>query len=255
MPGLKVDSPLIFAASYTADFIASAISQKSAPVLDVGCGDGLIAQQVELRGYKVVAIDGSLKSIERARRNGVEAIHSKLEDFNHLPFDSIFMSRSLHHMPPLKQTLDKISELLAENGTFVIEDFGFDLADEAACAWLFEQTRRVIAAQSEPVHCEFHHEWLHEHIKSPEEAYGRWQKRYSVEHQLWSSKQMLSAVKERFVVRTQARVPYLFRFICDFLPATENGARRAREIFAQEQDLIDDGAIAAVGLRVVVARS
>jgi len=255
VPGLKVDSPLIFAASYTADFIVSAIPQKSNPFLDVGCGDGLVTRQLQLRGYNIVAIDASLKSVERARKNGVEAIHSKLEDYDHRPFDCIYMSRALHHMPPLKQTLDKVSKLLTENGMLVIEDFGFDLADEAACAWLFEQSRRVLAELTEPVGCDFHHDWLHEQIKTPGEAYERWKKRYSIEHQLWSSAHMLSALKEHFDVKTQSKVSYLFRFICDLLPGTEYGAARAREIFASEQSLINDGTIAAVGLRWILTKT
>jgi hypothetical protein len=64
---------------------------------------------------------------------------------------------------------------------------------------------------------------------------------------------MLNALKEHFVVKMQARVPYLFRFICDLLPGTADGAMLAQEIFRNEQSLIDDGVIAAVGLRIVVA--
>jgi 2-polyprenyl-3-methyl-5-hydroxy-6-metoxy-1,4-benzoquinol methylase len=255
MPTSNFVSPLLFAASYTADFIDASIPDTAKTLLDVGCGDGLVTRLLQLRGYNVTAIDASLKSIERARKNGVDAIHSKLEDYVHAPFDCVFMSRALHHMPPLDQTLNKISELLSNNGTLVIEDFGFDLADEAACAWLFEQTGKVIAEQTEPVCCEFRHEWLHDQIKSPGEAFARWQKRYSVEHQLWSSTQMLNALREHFVVKMQARVPYLFRFICDLLPGTADGAVRAQEIFLNEQSLIEDGVIAAVGLRVVVAGS
>jgi SAM-dependent methyltransferase len=255
MPTSNFDSPLLFAASYTADFVDASIPDTAETLLDVGCGDGLVTRLLQLRGYNVAAIDASLKSVERADKNGIDAIHSKLEDYVHAPFDCVYMSRALHHMPPLDQTLNKISELLSNDGTLVIEDFGFDLADGAACAWLFEQTGRVNAEQTEPVCCEFRHEWLHEQIKSPGEAFARWQKRYSVEHQLWSSKQMLNALKEHFVVKTQSRVPYLFRFICDLLPDTADGAMRAQEVFLNEQSSIDNGVIAAVGLRVIVARS
>ncbi len=248
-------SPLLIAANYTADFIASSIPQTTKTILDVGCGDGLITRQLQLRGYDVIGMDSSLKGIERSAKNGVEAIHSKLEDYEHAPFDCTYMSRSLHHMPPLEQTLEKIDSLLTENGIVVIEDFGFDLADEAACAWLFEQAQLTIAEQIEPVRCEFHHEWLHETINSPAGAYARWQKRYSMEHQFWSSTQMVSALTKYFVADTQARVPYLFRFICDLLPGTEYGAIRVQEIFALEKSLIDSGSISAVGLRMVLARS
>jgi 2-polyprenyl-3-methyl-5-hydroxy-6-metoxy-1,4-benzoquinol methylase len=255
MPTSNFVSPLQFASSYTADFIDTSILDTAKTSLDVGCGDGLVTRLLQLRGYNVAAIDASFKSVERARKNGIDAIHSKLEDYVHAPFDCVYMSRALHHMPPLDQTLNKISKLLSNDGTLLIEDFGFDLADLAACAWLFEQTGKVIAEQTEPVCCEFRHEWLHEQIKSPGEAFARWQKRYSVEHQLWSSTQMLSALREHFVVKMQSPAPYLFRFICDLLPGTADGAKRAQEIFLDEQNLIDNGVIAAVGLRVVVART
>jgi 2-polyprenyl-3-methyl-5-hydroxy-6-metoxy-1,4-benzoquinol methylase len=254
MPTSNFDSPLLFAASYTADFIDASIPDTAKTLLDVGCGDGLVTRLLQLRGYNVAAIDASLKSVERASKNEVDAVHSKLDDYVHAPFDCVYMSRALHHMPPLDQTLNKISELLSNDGKLVIDDFGFDLADEAACAWLFEQTGKIIAEQTEPVCCEFRHEWLHEQIKSPGEAFARWQKRYSVEHQLWSSTQMLSALREQFVVKMQSRVPYLFRFICDLLPRTADGALRAQEVFLNEQSLIDNGVIAAVGLRVILAR-
>ena len=163
--------PLLFAAAYTADFIHASIPDGANTLLDVGCGDGLVTRQLQLRGYSVNAIDGSVKGIERARQNGVDAIHSKLEDYDHAPFDCVYMSRALHHMPPLGQTLNKISALLSNSGTLVIEDFGFDLADESACSWLFGQTSKIIGEQAEPVCCEFRHDWLHEPIKSPAEAF------------------------------------------------------------------------------------
>ena len=249
-----MSSPLEFAAAYTADFVAASMPVNARTLLDIGCGDGLITRQLQQRGYDVVAIDGSIKGIERAKKNNVEAIHCKLEDFSHQPFDCVYMSRALHHMPPLKPTLKKVYELLAADGTLVIEDFGFDFSDEAACAWLFEQSHKAIASQSEPLRCEFHHEWLHENVTSPKEAFKRWQKRYSIEHELWSASQMLAALGAMFDLKIQTRVPYLFRFICDLLPDTSNGAKHAQVCFSEEQRLVDDKRINAVGLRVVATR-
>jgi 2-polyprenyl-3-methyl-5-hydroxy-6-metoxy-1,4-benzoquinol methylase len=254
LPTSNFVSPRTFAASYTADFIDSSFPELAKNLLDVGCGDGLVTRQLQLRGYNVAAIDASLKGVDRANRNGVKAIHCNLEDYVHAPFDGIYMSRTLHHMPPLEQTLIKVKELLSANGTLVIEDFGFDLADEASCAWLFEQSGKVIAAQTEPVRCEFHHEWLHEQIESPSEAFARWQKRYAIEHQLWSAEQMLSALREHFVLISQSRVPYLFRFICDLLPDSADGAAQAHMVLLNEQNKIDEKIIAPVGLRVVVTK-
>jgi 2-polyprenyl-3-methyl-5-hydroxy-6-metoxy-1,4-benzoquinol methylase len=249
------NSPLLFAAFYTADFIAASTAPTAKSLLDVGCGDGLITQEMQSRGYSIVAIDGNIKSIEQAKANGVDAIYTTLEDFEHQPFDCIYISRALHHMPPLKQTLDKIDSLLSENGTVIIEDFGFDLADEAACAWLFEQSRRVLSELTEPVCSDFHHQWLQAQVKTAGDAFMHWNRRYSIDHQLWSSSEMLSALSEHFQVQSKSNVPYLFRFICDLLPGTVSGAVQSRQVFADEQRSINDGTIAAVGFRVVAVKS
>ena len=110
--------------------------------------------------------------------HGVEALHCKLEDFEHPPFDNIYMSRALHHMPPLKQTLRQVDTLLNEKGTFAVEDFAFEVADEAACDWLFKQSREALATLSQPVDdCAFYHQWLHQKTMAPGEAYERWKVR------------------------------------------------------------------------------
>ena len=65
---------------------------------------------------------------------------------------------------------------------------------------------------------------------------------------------MFSALKDNFKVEILSPVPYLFRFIGDLLPATEDGARVAQDVFAEEQKLIDAGCIRAVGVRWIATK-
>jgi hypothetical protein len=47
------------------------------------------------------------------------------------------------------------------------------------------------------------------------------------------------------------RLPYLFRYITTGLPSDDHGGKVAARVRADEQRLIDEQAIAAVGLRII----
>ena len=269
-----VSTPLRFAASQVADFIQLSFSDKSQTLLDVGCGDGLITNDLQERGYDIIAIDASTKAIEKSISNGIKAIHCKLEDFVNRQFDCIYMSRSLHHMPPLFDTVNKLEELTTKSARLIISDFGFELANASACYWLFEQAQKLMSEQinlsasalpastlpasTSPAPnspgSDFHHNWLQQSVNSPTEALERWVHRYSVEHSLWSAKDMINALTNKFDLIEKTEVPYLFNFLCDLLPNTAQGADIAKQLFLQESQLIKEETIAAVGVQWVLKK-
>jgi ubiquinone/menaquinone biosynthesis C-methylase UbiE len=116
--------------------MALASLQPGAAVLDVGCGTGTLALDVQRRvgrAGRVVGIDPSAEQIARAR---AKAARSNLSaDFQigvieHLPFpdqtfDVVFSTLMLHHLPAsLKQHgLLEIARVLKEGGRLVIADF------------------------------------------------------------------------------------------------------------------------------------
>ncbi|HEX7668740.1 MAG TPA: methyltransferase domain-containing protein [Polyangiaceae bacterium] len=68
-------------------------------VLDLGCGDGVIARELLHRGCHVVAVDASPAQIEAARRLGLDAriMDGEALDFDGA-FDAVFSNAAIHWM-------------------------------------------------------------------------------------------------------------------------------------------------------------
>jgi SAM-dependent methyltransferase len=245
-------NPLQFAASITADFIQAAMPQHPCSLLDVGCGDGLIAAELLKMGADVFAIDGNDGSVSRARAIGVNATHCLLLDFEHSPFDLVFVSRALHHMPPLADTVKKLESMIRSDGVLVIEDFGFELVDCTAAAWLINQTKQI---KEKSTMDEGRHKWLVNATDlSPEEACEIWLEHHWTKHQLLASEEMKKELTSRFNVESYQASAYLFRYLCDFLPSTAGGGEHAHQIWQEETSLIAKGALPAVGFRMILRK-
>ena len=96
-------------------------------VLDFGCGTGSYVKQVSnFKPKKIIGIDISENSIEKAKKNNSENI--QITDFkvgncedtklNSEQFDLVYGSAILHHLE-FKKSLDEIYRLLKVNGSLV----------------------------------------------------------------------------------------------------------------------------------------
>jgi len=95
-------------------------------VLDLGCGDGALTQELARRGADVVGVDASPSMVAAARRRGLDA---RLADGQDLAFDAefdaVFSNAAIHWMPRQAAVVAGVRRALRPRGRFVAE-FGGD---------------------------------------------------------------------------------------------------------------------------------
>jgi SAM-dependent methyltransferase len=199
------------------DFARERLPPPPARVLEIGCGQGDLTTALAVAGWDVVGIDPQAPQGDLFRRILLEDVEP-----SEGPFDAIVASQSLHHMRDLDAALDRIVALLRPGGALVLNEFGWDLADEQTLDWLYNQ-RRALAAAGQG-----------EDPGPPEETRARWE----AEHVGVSTYAALrEAIDPRFEELAFEWAPLLHRKLHGF----------ASEVL--EQALIDAGAIRAIGFR------
>jgi 2-polyprenyl-3-methyl-5-hydroxy-6-metoxy-1,4-benzoquinol methylase len=126
--------------------IHAALDPNLASVLDVGCGDGLLAAELARRGASVTAIDRDAASIERARDSasdaGVEFVVGDFlaDPFAPASFDAVVSVAAVHHMDE-RMAFGRMAELVRPGGTVAVvglarsrrpKDVGWDVAGAVA---------------------------------------------------------------------------------------------------------------------------
>jgi 2-polyprenyl-3-methyl-5-hydroxy-6-metoxy-1,4-benzoquinol methylase len=107
-------------------------------VLDVGCGDGLLAQRLAPVSGSVTGIEPDSAAADRARRrladvDDVEVSHTSFQEFDPGPrrFDLVTFVASLHHMD-LRTSLARARDLLTPSGEIAVVGLS---ANESALDW------------------------------------------------------------------------------------------------------------------------
>lgn len=91
-------------------------------ILDLGCGDGVLAAEIQARGATVIGIDASGEMVAAARALGVDArvIPGEAMAFERA-FDGVFSNAALHWMTDLATVFAGVARALKPNGRFVAE--------------------------------------------------------------------------------------------------------------------------------------
>ena len=91
-------------------------------ILDLGCGDGVLAAKLAEMGCEVVGVDASELQVAAARKLGVDARVMAGEE---LPFrdefDAVFSNAALHWMLRPDEVIAGVWRALRRNGRFVAE--------------------------------------------------------------------------------------------------------------------------------------
>ena len=95
-------------------------------VLDLGCGDGTLALEIEKFNTNVIAVDLSESMVEKTKEKGIEAyVMSATELPFENEFDAVFSNAVLHWVKEPQTAIAKISNALKTNGRFIAEFGGY----------------------------------------------------------------------------------------------------------------------------------
>jgi 2-polyprenyl-6-hydroxyphenyl methylase/3-demethylubiquinone-9 3-methyltransferase len=108
---------------------ATGIAPGATKALDVGCGGGLMAEEVARMGFAVTGIDPSSASIETARRHATESelqIDYRVGKGEELPvadgeFGFVYCCDVLEHVESVPQVLSEVRRALPPGGLFVYD--------------------------------------------------------------------------------------------------------------------------------------
>lgn len=91
-------------------------------VLDLGCGDGSLTQQLVAAGCRVVGVDASPEMVAAARARGLDARETNGAELEFDgAFDAVFSNAALHWMQDYRGVLRGVFAALRPGGRFVAE--------------------------------------------------------------------------------------------------------------------------------------
>lgn len=226
-------------------FVLSHLSRSQMRILDVGCGNGLVASRLQAHGQTVVAIDESPEIVQAANASGVAARIAAWPSFEDDPFDIILFAASLHHIHPLTEAVEQAHRLLLPSGLIIVEDFAWDDIDMITAEWFYGVVRLLASCKVVSVEGD---SFVAELAKSGGE-FTCWQ--HSHDHELHTITAMWSTLQTRFHKLSETKVPYLYRYLCPVLPENDIGYRVASQVLELEGRLANLDTIPLIGRRFV----
>jgi SAM-dependent methyltransferase len=227
----------------TLTYLDRVLPPPPATVLEVGCGRGDLARRLLDRGYRVTPLDPSLQAVAEAAAAGLDVVQADFLAHEGGPYDVVLFTRSLHHISPLEQAVERATRLVAPGGLVVGDEFARERVDRETAAWYFDTRDVVVELGLLP----------EDHHPGPDDPLERWEARFRHHGEpLATGEELLAALRARLqLVSVDERVPYLYRNFADHLPQTALGLRLATRVLEAERRRIDAGAAPWAGLRFV----
>jgi SAM-dependent methyltransferase len=196
-------------------FVRANLPAPPARLLEIGAGEGDLAQALAAAGYEVLAID------PEPRGPDVRAVALLDLDEPSGSFDAAVAVTSLHHVEPLEDSLARLAELLRPGAALVVDEFDVGSFDERAAEWWLRQRRALGAAEHASAE-----ELVREH-RAHLHPLGR----------------IVAALGPRFLAGAPLYGPYLYRWDLD------------ASVRPREEEAIARAEIPAVGARLLAQRN
>ncbi len=92
-------------------------------LLDVGCGEGSLLEQMQLLGWKVTGVEPDREAVRIAKDRGLSVVQGTAEDidFPEESFDAVTLNHVIEHVHDPIKVLKRCRRLLRKNGRLVIK--------------------------------------------------------------------------------------------------------------------------------------
>ncbi len=209
-------------------------------VLDVGCGNGLLARRLLDDGADVTALDRSLKRTEHT--DGLRLVEADFLRFEDAPYDALVFSASLHHLFPLEEALAAADRLLRPGGLLLVSDFDVQAPDLPTARWYYDVEGLLLASGH----------YRPEKVAAAEEhdPLRRWHLEHAETPPFHTGAAMREGLAKRFALLGALSAPYLYRYVVGGLVPSPHGPAVAAWALATEERHLAAGALRAVGLRL-----
>ena len=138
-----------FVAELGRDVLALLAPRPGERVLDLGCGDGALTDQLVLAGCSVVGVDSSAAQVAGARARGLDARVARAEALSFEgEFDAVFSNAALHWMREADAVVKSVYRALRPGGRFVAELGGTGNVDTIRRALTVAVARRGLDAEA-----------------------------------------------------------------------------------------------------------
>jgi len=134
------------ATAYTHAFIRSALPAGARRLLEIGCGEGELAERLAAEGLAVVAVDADETCVAAARAKGVDARLAEWPADLGGDFDAVLFTRSLHHVHDLEGAVAAAGQALRPEGRMIVEDFRAEGGSRSGAEWYGSMVRELASA-------------------------------------------------------------------------------------------------------------
>ncbi|MGP4042544.1 class I SAM-dependent methyltransferase [Gracilibacillus sp. D59] len=113
-----------FVSSYGEGVMKLLSPKEGERILDVGCGTGDLANEIDKNGASIIGIDRSTNMVQEAQNKYPHLTFHTMDVYDmdfHNEFDAVFSNATLHWITKPKKALEKLYQSLHSDGRFVVE--------------------------------------------------------------------------------------------------------------------------------------